>query len=187
MFGVFGMTQLRGKAAKFVEHYVRTGKKRDSAIAAGYAPVGAAVSANRLLKRPSVWAAVEALFQQRRAQTGPAAWAGIQAIAEDRDAPPGVRLMAWRDLADRAGLGAVHKSEHTVIDTRTADEMRAELRALMAEAVGLGALIDVTPSALGDADRCIEAPNSLNRLANGGDALPVANVPANTDDGKDQK
>lgn len=51
---------MKAQVQAFADHYLMTGKARESAIAAGYAPSGAHTQANRLLKNVSVIAYIEA-------------------------------------------------------------------------------------------------------------------------------
>jgi hypothetical protein len=102
----FGLTR---RQEEFVRHFVEGGHRADSVIKAGYSvgtenPVLTAdIVAHRLLRTPTVMAALRyqtALMLQHEA---PKMLGVIRVIAYDVGAPKGVRLDAAKTWLDRAG------------------------------------------------------------------------------------
>jgi phage terminase small subunit len=98
--------QLSSRQIAFVVEYVANGgKRKEAAIAAGYAAASAHVEAHRQLTKPNV---IKAVYELTVAQMGahlPAALARIAKLSDGAKSEY-VQLEASKDLLDRAGLSA---------------------------------------------------------------------------------
>lgn len=108
------------KEAKFVAAVVKLGNQTQAAIAAGYAPSGAAVSGSVLIKKPNVRQAVmEAIAQLDVASSIRKTHTAIQQLPiEGRDAVKNgeLRLRAIDQISRIAGLDAPKRSERLTAD-----------------------------------------------------------------------
>lgn len=100
---------LTTKQLTFVAEYVASGgRKKDSAIAAGYAPASAHVEAHRLLNLPKIIKAVHELTVHRLGAALPGALATVMRLSSGAKSEY-VQLEASKDLMDRAGMAAPKK------------------------------------------------------------------------------
>ncbi len=138
-------TTLTQKQQRFVSEYLVDGEGKRAAIAAGYGPVGAAVTAHRLIHANR---AVRAEIQARQAQDSQrmqisretAIQGLLEAIAEARaQATPAAMIAGWKAIAQMLGLMAPVKHQVDVASAADRAAMGklerlsdAELLALMA-------------------------------------------------------
>jgi phage terminase small subunit len=95
------LSSLPLKRRKFIQNYIETGKKRDSAIKAGYAEVSAHVTANRILKSDKVLSILNDSVEQAEDT--------ITDLMSDEN--PAIRLAASREVLDRTLGKSVQRSE----------------------------------------------------------------------------
>lgn len=104
---------LSEKQAAFVAYYVASGgKKKLSAVKAGYAPEHAHVEAHRLLRNDKVISAIAAASIRQMGTHIPGA---VQTVGRLSTAAKSeyVRLMAASDLLNRTGLTAPKQVHHS--------------------------------------------------------------------------
>lgn len=100
------LSHLTAMQQAFVCNYVENGGKGgDAAIAAGYAPSGAAPYASRMLSNPLIIKAIYGETVQRLGAYVPAALDRVAKLAASARSEY-VQLEASKDLLDRAGLSA---------------------------------------------------------------------------------
>lgn len=126
--------KLSKKEALFVEAISRGAKKGEAAIAAGYAPSSAHVSASRLLNRPHVLTAIREAAE-RAINAGVATAALVLLELAESGKTDDVRLRAACALLDRGGMPLIRQSEHrvTVNDQRSDAELLAHIRSLASQ------------------------------------------------------
>lgn len=97
---------LTPRERRFCEEYLRTGKKEQSAIAAGYKEKGAAVQANRMLKNDKILAYIRTLQAQARDELHiDDNWAVLRAIEVYHRCMQAVPVLEW------------DYSEHKMVET----------------------------------------------------------------------
>ena len=90
------LKELTPREKKFCEEYLQTSKKEQSAIVAGYSEKGAAVQANRLLKKDKIIDYIRALQAQARKELGiDENWAVLKAIEVYNRCMQAKPVMAW--------------------------------------------------------------------------------------------
>lgn len=103
------MAELTTRQERFAEHYVRTGNASQAARDAGYAAIGARVTACRLLTNPNVQAAVrrrQRAYERDLAQSREQVIAEIEAAIDLARTQGDVRAMiaGWREIGRLCGF-----------------------------------------------------------------------------------
>jgi len=207
----FAMTkhpELTELQQEFVRIYVSTGGQNATqcAIAAGYSPNGAGVTAHRLLNRPNIIEAIRIETERVFRSSAPVA-AGVILYLAKSAKNESVRLQAAESWLNRAGMMVVNKSEHrTVVEDRRTTEELIQYATRLARELGLDAkvidgrpVIDALPAPLAEpvVEERVEnsparelAPGSAaaSLLSEPDDAEPAPvtwSVPAHGDDDAD--
>jgi Terminase small subunit len=109
---------LNDQQAAFVIHYLKTGKMKESAIAAGYSEKAASQRAYKLMKNPKILEAIRAIRQELVAdirekfvQDAYQARKLLLEIMNDPEAPAGLRASIARDFLNRAGFKPAERQE----------------------------------------------------------------------------
>lgn len=98
--------ELTPRERKFCEEYLRTGKKEQSAIAAGYSEKSAAVQASRLLKKDNILTHIRTIQADMRKELNiDENWAVLRAIEVYNRCMQAVPVMQW------------DYSEHCMVET----------------------------------------------------------------------
>lgn len=128
------MADLSPKQLIFVQEYIRTRNGRQAAIAAGYSEHSADSQASRMLKNDKVKqyldkqaANLNRDLREIFVQDAVKAYGVLFEIMNDPGAPPKDRLVAARDLLDRAGYKPVDKMVADVSATMTFEDQLREL------------------------------------------------------------
>lgn len=88
--------ELTPRERRFCEAYLRTGKKAQSAIEAGYSEKSAAAQASRLLKRENILAYIRTIQTQAREELGiDNNWAVLRAVEVYHRCTQAVPVMEW--------------------------------------------------------------------------------------------
>jgi len=127
----------KNKHEEFISHFARSGNATQAAVAAGYSERTARTQGYQL--KVKLAGEIAHAVGLRIASAAPAALGTLIKLVESSDTDDRVRLAAAKDILDRAGYNASNKVEISTMDTKTDDQLRAELRELM------GNVIDVTP------------------------------------------
>lgn len=98
----YRMSDLPLKQRKLVKNYMETGKKRDSAIKAGYSEVSAHVTANRILKSDKVLSILNDSVEEAEGT--------IRELMLTSDSEA-IRLAAGKEVLDRTIGKPVQRSE----------------------------------------------------------------------------
>lgn len=109
------MAELNPRQLRFVQLYVRLGNATKAAEEAGYSAKTARSQGNRLLTNVDIAAAIAAAQEDIQVILAGEILASVRtvvAIRDDVENPAQVRLMASKDLLDRAGLKPTEKVEH---------------------------------------------------------------------------
>ena len=112
----------------FAREYIRTGKQRDAAIAAGYAPGSADVQGSRLMKRPIVIAEVQRLETLRDAEEKidrMYVLKGLYDMAEEADRDSD-KIRALELLGKSLGMFVDQVETHTTHDVSELQEFSLE-------------------------------------------------------------
>jgi hypothetical protein len=134
---------MNAQEVKFVANLLQGMPKGEAAVAAGYAPRSAPVSASRLLNRGPVLKALRE-GAERALNAGLAVGARVLLDLAENSKSDDVRLRAAQALLDRGGLPLTRLTEtrHVLVDERTDAELRARLAELEREE-GRARIIDV--------------------------------------------
>lgn len=100
------MAELNPRQLRFVQLYVRLGNATEAAKQAGYSEKSAYSQGQRLLKNVEIAAAIAEAQEDIQAIFAGEVLASIRTLVtvrDDPEAPAQVRVMAARDLLDRAG------------------------------------------------------------------------------------
>jgi phage terminase small subunit len=148
--------KLSAREAAFVAAISQGLKKGDAAVAAGYAPSSAHVSASRLLNRETVLKAIRE-NAEKQLSAGVAVGARVLLELAESAKTDDVRLRAATALLDRGGMQLIRQSEtrHIVDDRRTDAELLEHVKTLSRQ---LGVPLD---SRIIDVDPVEVAPAAL--------------------------
>jgi phage terminase small subunit len=126
--------QLTPREAKFVANLLQGMAKGDAAVAAGYLPAGASVSASRLLNRENVLRALKD-GAEKKLHAGAVIGANVLLELAEKAKSEDVRLRAAAALLAHSGLAPVsrHETKHVIEDRRTDAELLQHVRTLAAQ------------------------------------------------------
>lgn len=143
------LERLTPQLALFAQTFAETGKKKESAIAAGVHENRANIWSGAALANPEVKAAVDHCVRLRFAEAVPMAQAFVISLVNDEKADKRLRFDAAKDIMTRGGYAAADikaaQSATKDLHEMSRDELRAMLDGTETELANRAKQVEVAP------------------------------------------